>query len=55
MQPVAVVIALLAVAAVGWLLPRAARRVLRRHGVPVDESDVVDDGQAGPDVTTREE
>ena len=40
MQAFAVVIALLAVAGLGWLLSRAARRVLRRHGVPVDERDV---------------
>jgi hypothetical protein len=40
MQPFAVVIALLAVAAIGWLLSRWARAALRRHGVPTDESDV---------------
>lgn len=40
MQAFAVVIALLAMAAVGWLLSRWARAVLRRHGVPTDESDV---------------
>lgn len=40
MQPFAVVIALLAMAAVGWLLSRWARSLLRRHGVPTDESDV---------------
>jgi hypothetical protein len=45
MQPFAVVIALLAVAAIGWLLSRAARGLLRRHGVPTDERDV-------PDVST---
>ena len=37
MQAFAVVIALLAVAALGWALSAAARRVLRRHGVPTDE------------------
>jgi len=42
MQPFAVVIALLAVAALGWLLSRAARRLLRRYGVPTDERDVPD-------------
>lgn len=42
MQPIAVVIALLAVAGLGWLLSLAARRVLRRHGVPTDERDVKD-------------
>jgi len=40
MQAFAVVIALLAVAALGWALSAAARRVLRRHGVPTRESDV---------------
>jgi len=35
----AVVIALLAVAAVGWLLTAAARRILRRHGIQTDERD----------------
>jgi hypothetical protein len=34
-----VVIALLAVAAVGWLLAAGARRILRRHGIPTDERD----------------
>ncbi len=42
MQPFAVVIALLAVAALGWLLSRAARRLLRRYGVPTDEREVPD-------------
>lgn len=42
MQPFAVVIALLAVAALGWLLSRAARRLLHRYGVPTDERDVPD-------------
>jgi hypothetical protein len=37
MQAFAVVIALLAVAALGWALSAAAGRVLRRHGVPTDE------------------
>lgn len=40
MQAFAVVIALLAVAAVGWLLSRWARGVLRSRGVPTDEQDV---------------
>ena len=39
-----VVIALLAVAAVGWLLAAGARRILRRHGIPTDERDR-DDGR----------
>jgi hypothetical protein len=34
-----VVVALLAVAAIGWLLTVAARRILRRYGVPTDERD----------------
>jgi hypothetical protein len=38
-QAFAVVVALLAVAACGWLLSLAARRILRRFGVPTDESD----------------
>jgi hypothetical protein len=42
MQAFAVVIALLAVAALGWALSAGARRVLRRHGVPTRESDVRD-------------
>ena len=42
MQPFAVVIALLAVATLGWLLSRAARRLLRRYGVPTDAQDVPD-------------
>ena len=37
MQAFAVVIALLAVAALGWALSWGARRILRRHGVPTDE------------------
>jgi hypothetical protein len=40
MQAFAVVIALLAVAALGWALSVGARRVLRRHGVPTRESDL---------------
>jgi hypothetical protein len=40
MQPFAVIIALLAVAGLGWLLSRGARRVLRHYGVPTDERDV---------------
>ena len=39
MHAFAVVIALLAAAGLGWLLSRAARRALRRRGVPVDERD----------------
>jgi hypothetical protein len=42
MQPIAVVIALLAVAALGWLLSSGLRRLLRRRGVPTDERDVQD-------------
>ncbi len=38
-QAFAVVVALLVVAAAGWLLSLAARRILRRHGVPTDERD----------------
>jgi hypothetical protein len=37
MNSFAVVIALAAVAAVGWLLTAGARRVLRRYGVRTDE------------------
>jgi hypothetical protein len=40
MQAFVVVVALLAVAALGWLLSWVARRILRRHGVPTDEGDV---------------
>lgn len=40
MQAFAVVIALLAVAVLGWALSAAARSVLRRHGVPTDERTV---------------
>ena len=39
MQAFAVVVALLVVAAAGWLLSLVARRILRRHGVPTDERD----------------
>jgi hypothetical protein len=39
MNSFAVVIALVAVAAAGWLLTAAARRILRRHGVETDERD----------------
>jgi hypothetical protein len=39
MSPFAVVIALAAVAGLGWLLTAAARRILRRHGIPTDERD----------------
>ncbi len=39
MQAFTVVIALLAVALLGWSLSRAARRLLRRRGVPTDERD----------------
>jgi hypothetical protein len=41
-QAVTIVVALLAVAALGWLLSLAARRVLRRYGVPTDERDLGD-------------
>ena len=37
MQAFAVVLALAAVAALGWALTVVARRILRRFGVPVDE------------------
>lgn len=48
MQAFAVVLALLAVAALGWALTVAARRILRRFGVPVDEPDASrDDGSRG--------
>ncbi len=43
MDSFAVVIALLAVAAVGWLLTAAARRILRRHGIQTDERDPGED------------
>ncbi len=39
MNSFAVVIALLAVAAAGWLLTAAARRILRRYGIETDERD----------------
>ena len=39
MQAFALVAALLVVAAIGWLLTLAARRILRRYGVPTDERD----------------
>ena len=42
MQAFTVVIALLAVAALGWVLSWGARRILRRHGVPTDERSVRD-------------
>jgi protein-S-isoprenylcysteine O-methyltransferase Ste14 len=38
-----VVLALLAVAGLGWLLSWAARRLLRRHGVRTDEREEHDD------------
>jgi hypothetical protein len=42
-QAFAVVVALLTVAVIGWLLSLAARRILRRHGVPTDARDRDDD------------
>ena len=48
MQAFAVVIALLAVAALGWALSAAARRMLRRHGVPTDERTVQDPADGVP-------
>ena len=39
MSPFAVVIALAAVAGLGWLLTAAARRILRRYGIQTDERD----------------
>ncbi len=47
MQAFAVVIALLAVAVLGWALSAGARRVLRRHGVPTDERAVRDHAAPG--------
>jgi hypothetical protein len=55
MQAFTVVIALLAVAALGWALSAAARRVLRRHGVPTDEPSVRDAGTPGPTGGERQE
>jgi hypothetical protein len=49
MQAFAVVIALLAVAALGWALSWAARRILRRHGVPTDERSAPKDDDSGRD------
>jgi len=37
MNPFAVVVALAAVAGLGWLLTAGARRILRRHGIQTDE------------------
>ena len=48
MQAFAVVIALLAVAALGWALSAGARHVLRKHGVPTDERAVQDPAAPGP-------
>jgi hypothetical protein len=45
MNSFAVVIALAAVAAAGWLLTAGARRVLRRHGVRTDERPPDDAGK----------
>jgi hypothetical protein len=42
---VAVVIALAAVAALGWALAAVARRILRRHGVETDERSGDDAGR----------
>jgi hypothetical protein len=39
----AVVVALAAVAAVGWALTAVARRILRRYGVETDERSVDDE------------
>jgi hypothetical protein len=47
MQAFAVVVALLAVAALGWALSWGARRILRRHGVPTDERSVRDPAAPG--------
>jgi hypothetical protein len=49
MQAFAVVIALLAVAALGWALSAGARRVLSRRGVPTRESDLHDPGEPRED------
>jgi len=40
-----VVVALAAVAALGWALTAVARRILRRFGVPTDERS---EGDSGP-------
>jgi len=48
MQAFAVVLALLAVAALGWALSAGARWALRRHGVPTDEGDVYDPAAPEP-------
>jgi hypothetical protein len=47
MQSFAVVLALLAAAALGWALTVAARRVLRRFGVQIDERAARDEGSSG--------
>jgi hypothetical protein len=54
MQAFAVVIALLAVAALGWALTMGARYVLRRHGVPTRESDLQGPDEPGEDERARE-
>jgi hypothetical protein len=41
----AVVVALAAVAALGWALTAVARRILRRHGVETDERSEDDPGR----------
>jgi hypothetical protein len=43
MNAFAVVIALAVVAAIGWLLTAAARRIMRRHGVPTDDRERTED------------
>jgi hypothetical protein len=46
MNGFAVVIALLAVAGLGWLLAAGARRILRHYGVQTDEAPPDDTGPA---------
>jgi hypothetical protein len=44
-QAFAVVVALAAVAALGWALTAAARRILRQFGVPTDDRREGDSGR----------
>ena len=48
MNAFAVVVALGAVAALGWALSAVARRILRRYGVETDERS---GGRRGPDLS----
>ena len=45
MNAFAVVVALSAVAALGWVLTAVARRILRRHGIETDERSEDDEGR----------